>query len=302
MIEHIARPIYYLEIHLLYASVVWFATWLLTLPRHGSGTRKYWLWAATSLNFMLPVGAVLDRSLTSHLGWARPLGTVGVAGLRIAEHAAVIGPVWLAGAILMSARLYLRIRNDASGSQAGPANSAQNFILHGVPVRYTRAGGGPVVEGVLHPHISLPDGIDRLLTRSELDAVLLHELAHARRRDNLIWLLHELALCVLWFHPLVWITGSRLALYRELSCDESVIQKAHGEELVSALVKLAKPEGELLLQASASSFMSYRLARLSDDHLRPARWADVLLTVSFAAVVLWAVLGTVGHTACCFRH
>jgi hypothetical protein len=51
-----------------------------------------------------------------------------------------------------------------------------------------------------------------------------------------------MALCALWFHPLVWITGSRLALYRELSCDESVIQSGHGRDLVSALAKLANPE------------------------------------------------------------
>jgi hypothetical protein len=303
MVEHIARPIYYLEIHLLYASVVWFATWLLTLSRDGSGTRKYWLWVATSLNFMLPIGAVLDRSMTAHLGWARPLGVIGVAGLRIAEHAAVVGAVWLVGAVLMSGRLFLRIRNEVRDSDTQrTAHSRQSFMVHGVPVRFTQTGSGPAVQGVLHPHISLPDGIDRLLTRSELDAVLLHELTHARRRDNLIWLLHEAALCLLWFHPLAWITGSRLALYRELSCDESVIQKAHGGDLVSALEKLARPQGELLLQASASSLMSYRLARLSDEQPQPARWADVLLTVSFGAVVLWSVLGTVAHTACCFRH
>ena len=59
------------------------------------------------------------------------------------------------------------------------------------------------MTGLLRPRIWLPVGIDRLLSRRELDAVLLHERTHARRRDNLIRLLHELALCLLWFHPLV---------------------------------------------------------------------------------------------------
>jgi Zn-dependent protease with chaperone function len=100
-----------------------------------------------------------------------------------------------------------------------------------------------------------PHEIDRLLTKSELDAVLLHELTHARRRDNLIRLIHEIGLCLLWFHPLVWITGSRLALYRELSCDESVIQRAQGKELISALAKLSNPKESFLLQATAGSIL-----------------------------------------------
>ena len=131
------------------------------------------------------------------------------------------------------------------------------------PVRFADTGHAPAVDGVLHPYISLPDGIDRLLSKQELNAVLIHELTHARRRDNLIRLVHEVGLCVLWFHPLVWIAGSRLALYRELSCDESVIQSARGEDLVSALAKLANPDKALLLQASASSFISHRLAQLA---------------------------------------
>ena len=38
---------------------------------------------------------------------------------------------------------------------------------------------------------------------------------------------------------LVRLAGARLALYRELSCDESVVERAQAEDLVSALAKLA---------------------------------------------------------------
>jgi beta-lactamase regulating signal transducer with metallopeptidase domain len=162
----------------------------------------------------------------------------------------------------------------------------------------------PAVGGVLHPRILLPAGIDRLLDRQELNAVLLHEVAHAKRRDNLIRLLYEVSLCALWFHPLIWIAGLRMALYRELSCDESVIQRAQGKVLIGALAKLAVPEATMFLQATASSHLTHRLARLAGPVPPPNRASSLLLTSLFAAVIVGGIFGTVAHTACCFvlRH
>jgi beta-lactamase regulating signal transducer with metallopeptidase domain len=302
MHEYIARPVYYIGVHLFYASLVWFAAWTLTSIVRGTATTKYWIWVATSLNFVLPLGAVLDKSLAAHLSWAKPLGVIGDAGLRVADNATMVGAVWLLGAMLMVGRLCLRIRADRRDAQGQRAvDSKPKFLVQDTPVRFSSARNGPAVDGVLHPHICLPDGIDRLLTKSELNAVLLHELTHARRRDNLIWLIHEITLCLLWFHPLAWVTGSRLALYRELSCDEAVIQSGHGEKLVSALAKLANPEQPFLLQATATSFMGHRLARLAA--VQPQRMsclASALLTVAFGAVLAAGVFATVSHTACCW--
>jgi len=308
MLEHITRPFYYLEIHLLYASIVWLAAWLLTSIRGGSATVKYWIWVATSLNFILPLGAVLDTFWASHVPWAAPLGfigAVGVAATQSATAAAALGVGWLLGATLMFTRLCRRIgaeRRDAHGTAGhGAASLKWGLTVHGIPVRFAGARQVPAVGGLLRCHISLPDGIDRLLSDDELEAVLTHELTHARRRDNLLRLVHEVGLCALWFHPLVWITGSRLAWYRELSCDESVIRSARGGDLASALAKLANPEAALLLQATASSFMSRRLAQLTAAQPQGSRIAsNALLSLLFGAVVLAGVLGTVAHTACCF--
>ena len=57
MHEYIARPVYYVGVHLFYASLVWFAAWTLTLIVRSTATTKYWVWVAASLNFMLPLGA-----------------------------------------------------------------------------------------------------------------------------------------------------------------------------------------------------------------------------------------------------
>ncbi len=315
MHELVAKTLYHLGVHLLFASLVWGAAWVLTSVPRGSPTTKFWIWFATSLNFVLPLGALFDKIWATHLGWATPLGAIGDAGVRISEDTPValtLCAVWLLGAGLMLTRLYLRIRaesrhgHDAAGIAASQKNifdPASGFVAHGVPVRFAGTGQAPAVNGVLRPHITLPRGIDRLLSKPELNAVILHELAHAKRRDNLIRLVHELALCILWFHPLVWITGSRLSLYRELSCDESVIENARGGDLVSALAKLANPEEPLLLQASAASFLSHRLARLSAfPAQRSSLAANTVLIVVFCIALFAGVFGTVAHTACCFVH
>ena len=61
MHEHITRALYYFEVHLLFASIVWCAAWVLTSIRQGSATMKYWIWVAALLNF---IQAASQRSTT----------------------------------------------------------------------------------------------------------------------------------------------------------------------------------------------------------------------------------------------
>ena len=125
MHEHIARALYYLEIHLLYASIVCLAAWVLTSLRLGSATTKYWIWVVAALNFIFPLGAVLDKLWASHLSWAAPLGIIGDVANRISQGpaAGVSSVVWLVGASFMFARLGLRLGADHRDAQATAGQS-----------------------------------------------------------------------------------------------------------------------------------------------------------------------------------
>lgn len=306
MHEHIARAMYYFSIHLLLASIVATAAWVLTSILRASATTKYWIWVVTAFNFVVPSGALIDKLWARHLTWATPLGAIGgpVWDMTEGRTAVVLSVIWIAGTFVMLSRLVSRIRRECREAQApaglGGPDATSNFLVDGIPVSFGEEHPCPAVRGVLYPRILLPVGIDRLLNQREFDAVLIHEVAHARRRDNLIRLFYELSSCALWFHPLIWLAGARIALYRELSCDESVIRRARGQELVSALAKLAVPEQVGVLQATASSHLSYRLGLLAGPAKTTSRAASLLLTSLFAIAIAGGIFQTIAHTACCF--
>lgn len=308
MHDHVAQAMYHVSIHLLFASVVASVAWALTSLLNASAGAKYWIWVAAAFNFALPSGALIDALWRSHLTWARPIGAIGgpLWDLSQGSPAAILGATWAAGAFSMLGRLVWRIRKenreDRRSSPLSGNRPACHFLANGIPVSFGEDHPAPVVRGVFYPRILLPAGIDRLLNPRELHAVLIHELTHAHRRDNLIRLLYEASLCVLWFHPLMWLAGAKIGQYREVSCDECVIRREHGPELVSALAKLAVPGQTALLQAAASSHLSVRLALLAAPPKTAGRAASLLLTSLFAAVVGAGIFQTVAHTACCFVH
>ncbi len=81
----------------------------------------------------------------------------------------------------------------------------------------------PLAAGVGEPAILLPAGAVGW-SRERLRVVLLHEMAHIRRRDCLMQALGELAVCIYWFHPLVWLALRRLRAERERACDDLVLE------------------------------------------------------------------------------
>jgi beta-lactamase regulating signal transducer with metallopeptidase domain len=295
---------YHLTVHLLYASIVGCAAWGLTSIRTASATTKYWIWVVTALNFVVPSGALIDMLWGRYFTSSRPLAAfVGpISDMTKGRTVVVLAVIWIAGALCMFIRLVSRIRRERREEQDPLSDGGwtPNFVADGIPVSFSERHLCPRVRGVLSPCILLPTGIDRLLTQREFRAVLIHELAHARRRDNLLRLLYEISLCVLWFHPLIWLAGARTALYRELSCDESVIRRTHGQALVSALAKLAMPGQPRFLEATASSHLSHRLARLAGPPQSTYRAASLLLASAFAAILAASVFQTIAHTACCF--
>src|SRR5262245_50402735 len=82
----------------------------------------------------------------------------------------------------------------------------------------------PGVLGWFRPRLLWPRGISAHLDDSQIEAILVHELSHIGRHDNLIAAVQMGVQAVFWFHPLVWWIGARLVNERERACDEDVLR------------------------------------------------------------------------------
>ncbi|HEY2583844.1 MAG TPA: M56 family metallopeptidase, partial [Mucilaginibacter sp.] len=81
----------------------------------------------------------------------------------------------------------------------------------------------PMVIGHLKPVILIPIGLINALSVEEVEAILVHELAHIRRRDYLINFLQGFMEIVFFFNPAVLWVSKLIKAERENCCDDLVL-------------------------------------------------------------------------------
>lgn len=101
----------------------------------------------------------------------------------------------------------------------------------------------PLVIGIFRPLIILPPAMISGLAPAQLEMILLHELAHVRRWDNLVNLMQRMIEALLFFHPAVWWASRWVRLEREHCCDALVLSHNHTpQSYAETLAALALPE------------------------------------------------------------
>src|SRR6185437_8129820 len=82
----------------------------------------------------------------------------------------------------------------------------------------------PCVFGYVKPFILLPASIATSLSTEEVEAILLHELAHIKRNDYVINLIQQAMSVLLFFNPFAQLIGRIINRERENACDDIVIE------------------------------------------------------------------------------
>ena len=141
-----------------------------------------------------------------------------------------------------------------------------SLAWHGVVrLRESSHVTGPLVVGGWRPVILLPLGLLTGLPTVQIEAILLHELAHLRGRDFMINGLQRVAETILFYHPAVWWVSDQIRREREFRCDDLVVTvQGEGRSLAEALLTLAERQADLppFALAADGGSLPHRIRRL----------------------------------------
>jgi beta-lactamase regulating signal transducer with metallopeptidase domain/HEAT repeat protein len=150
----------------------------------------------------------------------------------------------------------------------------------------------PFACGLATPTIVLPAECEQWSQERRL-AVLLHELAHVRRRDLMGHTLGRLVCAVYWFHPLVWTAARQLRAESERACDDLALECGtratdYAEHLLD-IVTSVRREGTpmvALAMARRKEFEGRMLAILDPElrHSTPSRRQSATLIGTLAVI------------------
>jgi bla regulator protein blaR1 len=154
----------------------------------------------------------------------------------------------------------------------------------------------PVTLGFLKPMILLPVSMVTQLTTAQIEAILVHELAHIRRKDYLLNLLVTVMELLYFFNPFARRLIAQLKKEREHCCDDAVLEFRYDPHAyVTALLSLARQHrqahlaiaaiggGEQLLLQRARKILQQKR---TDDRPGPRPLIGLLLTALVSILVL----------------
>jgi bla regulator protein BlaR1 len=174
-------------------------------------------------------------SLSDRAFVPRNIDALGQLNAFINQNAVWIFTVWflcfaLKSLGLISGLFYIhRIRSQKVHQVSGDwkdlvKNYAQKLgIRQSISLLQSELVKVPVTVGHFKPVILIPFGLIFQLPAEQIETILIHELAHIRRRDYLVNLLQSLLETIFFFNPgLLWLS-SLIKEERETCCDDIVL-------------------------------------------------------------------------------
>ena len=141
----------------------------------------------------------------------------------------------------------------------------------------------PVVMGWLRPVLLMPVGMLAGMPVAQVEAILLHELAHVVRQDALVNLMQTAVESVLFYHPAVWWASRVMREEREKCCDDLVVaMQGDAHSYAVALLTLEERrtvQQELVMAANGGDLMN-RVRRLMQQPEEPSGIAGLCVSLA----------------------
>jgi beta-lactamase regulating signal transducer with metallopeptidase domain len=177
---------------------------------------------------------------------------------------------------------------------------SQGLGLKQVTFLKTTRARVPMVVGFLKPVVLIPVSMLSGLTMKQLEAILLHELAHIKRYDYLVNGFQTAVETIFFYHPLVWWLSKKIRSERENCCDDVAVARS-GDALLYAnalatLETLRLTNAQLVLAANGGQLIKriQRLVMPEKAHHAPVRLLALLLVLT---TVLAACTNWLGNTS-----
>jgi beta-lactamase regulating signal transducer with metallopeptidase domain len=193
-------------------------TWLSVLSPEQSAPALFWHTGKTLMDTTLSFGSTLYL--------------VVLAGLilRYISHYWHTRKLTRSGLVAMPAEF--RVFVKATALQLNIGKPVRAWLSHLIDV--------PLTLGFLKPVILLPAAMITQLSPHQVEAILIHELGHIRRKDYLLHLVVTVLEGLLFFNPFSRLLIRELKKEREHCCDDLVLQfKYNPHDYISALLVLA---------------------------------------------------------------
>lgn len=223
----------------------------------------------------------------------------GSASPSLAPLVPWLTPFWITGVLLIYLRRVESCISVQKLRRRGVCNAPEHWqerlsqlsnqlrVWRPIQLLESSLADVPTVLGHFRPLILVPAGLFAGLPSWQIEAILLHELAHVRRHDYLLNMLQRLAEGLFFYHPAVWWISRVMRVERENCCDDlavSVVGDSY--KYASALAALEQRRHtavEPALAATGGSLMK-RIRRVLYPKTSNAPWAPFLAAAMFIII------------------
>ncbi|MBL7826063.1 MAG: M48 family metalloprotease [Saprospiraceae bacterium] len=154
----------------------------------------------------------------------------------------------------------------------------------------------PLTLGFWKPLILFPAGMLMQLTPAQVEALLLHELAHIRRFDYLVNLIQLALETCFFYHPLFWLISREARVRREFCCDDVVLRHTndpmlYARTLTNLQISIVHLSTQFTMNATGKNRFTERIMRIAGINPRrenkPSLFLIMMLPLGLALCSWW---------------